>query len=303
MVRRHVKNVQKQSYPIQGKRQSSRTQPYWTYFMRQSDTYGWTCKKCPSRGSRDTVGDFVGITYLHTEERPVEGSEGTLVDRLSETRSRFVNIGYPDRCKECNRRYQAHKRAREAGTRLEWVRKSQKGKKWKYLKFVTCTFAGQTWSDAPVPDLKSFKKMWSKTRDEVALRIGALGGTDVIEVVTKEKDGLFKHHIHTHGLWCAPFVKNDEMQTAFKEAGVGRFEFTVLRERSWKDGDEDRSKTALWSAIDYLAKYLTKCQGVKRQVWGALRKWKEHLPQKYCICCIKTTRQIEDYDGCQKKNA
>lgn len=269
--------------------------------MLRMTAYGWTCKECPSRGSREVVGDFVGVRYHHYEEKPVEGFEGVLSHVLSETRYRTVAIGYPDRCKSCNRRYQCHKRAREAGLRLDLVRKTHErrhGKKFQHLKFVTMTWPSE-WTETRSPDLVSFRAMFASTRAAVAAAIGAVGGTDVVEVITKEQDGLFKHHIHTHGLWCAPFVPMDKLRQAFEDAGVGRFEFTVLRERHYEDSaGETRTKPAIWCAVDYLAKYLTKADDGKRMVWGELRSWKEHLPKQVCRRCVKTTRQAKDYKQC-----
>jgi len=241
----------------------------------------------------------VGIEYLHTETKPVKGAEDILEERLAETRTRTLRIGYPERCKKCNARYALAKRAREAGLRLELVRKAQKGRKWEHLKFVTCTWPTE-WTDNPTPDMDAFKAMWAETRPKVVAAIGAVGGTDVIEVVSKQnEEGLWRHHIHTHGLWCAPFVPMDALRAAFLEAGVGRFEYTVLRERSWEDYRGDvRVKPAIWCAIDYLAKYLSKSADNKRQTWGALRSWKEYLPESVCRLCVKTTRQAKDYKEC-----
>jgi hypothetical protein len=250
------------------------------------------------------VGDFVGVPYHHREETPVEGSEGTVVRVIAETRYRTERIGYPERCKSCNARYALAKRAREAGLRLEMVRKAQPGAKWEHLKFVTCTWPSE-WCDSPEPDLKAFKKMFAAARAKVVGAIGAAGGTDVIEVVTKhdETTGKWKHHIHTHGLWCAPFVPMEALQAAFSEAGIGRFEYTVLRERVWEtSGGEARVKPAIWCAIDYLAKYLSKASDAKRQVWGELRSWKDYLHEGICRRCVKTTRQAQDYKQCNCKS-
>ena len=268
-----------------------------------ADHYGWTCGACPSRGSRSVVGDFVAVPFVETTETDeVNGS----VLRTTNWGYRTESVGYPDRCDECNRRYAAHKRAREAGLRLELVRhemEQKEGRKWRHLKFVTCTWPSE-WTTNPEPDMAGFKAMWASTRAAVAAAIGAVGGTDVVEVVTKhdEDTGLWRHHIHTHGLWCAPFVPMDDLRSAMVDAGVGRFEYTVLRERSWEDdAGEVRTKDAIWCAIDYLAKYLTKCQGTKRQVWGELRSWKEYLGESVCRRCVKTTRQAKDYQQCNCK--
>jgi hypothetical protein len=185
---------------------------------------------------------------------------------------------------------------------LELVRASQTGKKWDHLKFVTCTWPSE-WTTCAEPDLKGFKTMWATTRPRIVEAIGAIGGTDVIEVVTKQReDGMFRHHIHTHGLWCAPFVPMDDLQAAFADAGVGRFEYTVLREREWEDSaGMTRTKAAIWCAIDYLAKYLSKATDAKRQVWGELRSWKDYLTEDVCRICVKTTRQAKDYEDCNCK--
>lgn len=172
---------------------------------------------------------------------------------------------------------------------------SPKGR-WKYLKFVTCTWPARYTFD-PEPDMKRFKSMWAKTRPIIAEHLKAVGGTDVIEVVSKQlEDGRWHHHIHTHGLWCAPYVSEGTMRQAFEKAGVGRFEYTVLKESTYSDG---KPKSALWSAIDYLAKYISKSDGAKRQVWGALRSWKEYLPEGKCSLCVKTTRDVEKKEQCQ----
>ena len=264
--------------------------------------YGWTCTECPSRGAREVVGDFVGVQYHHKETEAVECYDGVVrtLTTLAEPRWRTHTIGYPDRCKKCNKRYAAHKRAREAGLRLEMVRQaheSKEGARWKHLKFMTMTWPSK-WTKNPEPDLAEFKRMFASTRAAVAAAIGAAGGTDVVEVITKTRnDGMFKHHIHTHGLWCAPFVPMDKLRAACEDAGVGRFEFTILRERKYDDGT-DRVRPAIWAAVDYLAKYISKATDAKRMVWGDLRSWKEYLPKQVCRLCVKTTRQAKDYKQC-----
>ncbi len=284
--------------------------------MANSDHYGWTCRECPSRGSRETVGDFVGIAYHHREETPVEGLPA-VVDRISEIRYRTESVGYPDRCTVCNERYQRHKRAREAGHRLDMVRMHQQqthmwkhggeGARWKHLKFITMTWPSQ-WTTESTPDLKAFKKMFATARGAIAQAIGAIGGTDVVEVITQEMDTMWggkmwKHHVHTHGLWCAPFVPIDMLQKAFSDAGVGRFEYTILEEEKWEDSSgKERTKKSINVAVDYLAKYLTKAKGQKRMVWGELRSWKEYLPKHKCRVCIKTTSDAEKYQNCKCKD-
>lgn len=251
--------------------------------------YGWTCEKCPHRGTRGAEDDWVRF----------QRRRGTLAGY-----DRSMNLAWPERCRSCDARYKVAKRAREAGLRLDIVRRSvasgQDKNRLRYLKFVTCTWKS-VWCDEPEPDMKAFKSMWARTRPLIVDAIGAVGGTDVIEVVSKTNEaGQFKHHIHTHGLWCAPFVPLDELQAAFADAGVGRFEYTILKEEEWVDSrGEDRVKRAIHVAIDYLAKYLSKCEGVKRQVWGELRSWKDHLPQHACRACVKVASHAEKQDHCQ----
>ncbi len=258
----------------------------------------------------------MGVAYHHREETPVEGLP-VLADRVSEIRHRTESVGYPDRCDECNRRYQQHKRAREAGLRLEMVRMHLQqtkmwkdggtGAKWEHLKFITMTWPSE-WTMDPTPDLKKFKKEFAMARGQIAESIGAVGGTDVVEVITKEMETMWggkmwKHHVHTHGLWCAPYVPMEDLRSAFSEASIGRFEYTILREQKWKDDwGQDKKKEAIWVAVDYLAKYLSKAQDSKRMVWGELRSWKDYLPKQMCRRCVKTTRQAKDYKNCKCKD-
>lgn len=187
-----------------------------------------------------------------------------------------------------------------------WKRKGATGAKWKHLKFITMTWPSE-WTMEPAPDLVKFKKMFASARGAIATDIGAVGGTDVVEIITKEMETMWggkmwKHHVHTHGLWCAPFVKLDKLQQAFADAGVGRFEYKILKEEEWEDSwGNERTKKAIWVAVDYLAKYLSKAQDSKRMVWGELRSWKEYLPSHVCRRCVKTTRQAQDYKNCSCK--
>lgn len=187
--------------------------------------------------------------------------------------------------------------------RLEVVRRSiASGKnknRFRYLKFVTCTWKHE-WTTNEEPDMAGFKQTWNEARSLLVEKMEVVGGTDVIETKRTERtraDGVteYRHHIHTHSLWCAPYVPLAVLQSSMTEAGVGRHEYTILEEDEYDSG---HTKQAVWVAIDYLAKYLTKCQGTKRQVFGELRKWKEHMDESKCRACVKTTAQMEKENHC-----
>ena len=236
-----------------------------------------------------------------------------------EPKVQWEPVGYPIRCRTCNKRYNAYKRAAEAVERLEIVRKTYAdfgGAKWRYLKFVTMTFpivAG----DDPEPPLEEITEKYLKARSHLIEKIEVLGGTGVMECVSyfgREKyydkkakeerwkgvEGKWTHNVHFHDLWLAPYVDNNRLQEEFLKAGVGRFEYTILEEETWENNrGEERVKLAHRVAISYLSKYLTKCDGSKRKVFGELRKWKDYLPDDVCRTCTKTTHDVRKEHPCK----
>ena len=122
--------------------------------------------------------------------------------------------------------------------RLELIRKTYEefgGAKWKYLKFATITWPIEL-SENPLPDIEKMKSVWVKARSELIGSLGILGGTDVIECVTKSVESasppgriLYSHNIHFHSIWLAPYIELKVLQKAMKEAGVGRHEYTILK--------------------------------------------------------------------------
>ena len=249
--------------------------------------YGYTCDKCPLRGLRGEEDDWVGYTR----------TKGKLVGYR-----RSLNLAYPIRCKSCNRRYNSYKRAREAVARLDIVRQTFQdfgGAKWKYLKFLTVTWPIKLTTD-PMPPIEKMKSKWVETRNEIAKQFNAQGGTDVMEVVTKEVDGKYSHNIHFHSIWCSPYIDLKVLQATMKNAGVGRHEYTILKEDHWEDDrGQERVQSAFSVAIEYLAKYLTKAEGAKRMTWGELRKWKEYLDDDVCRICVKTTHDLKKEYPCK----
>ncbi len=282
--------------------------------------YGNTCSKCPSRGCRDIVGDFAPSIG----SRPIQVKQTMFIDNTNleltnvshEPTVQWEPVGYPIRCRTCNARYNAYKRAAEAVERLEIIRATLTGAKWKYLKFVTMTWPIEP-TDNEAPDISGISKKYLDARNHLIEKIEVLGGTGVMEVVsqfgvknyvdkrtgeTKQKGvaGKWTHNVHFHDLWLSPYIENDRLQDEFLKAGVGRFEYTVLREEEYVGfNGEDRVMAPHKVAIQYLSKYLTKCSGAKRKVFGVLRKWKEYLHEDLCGVCIKTTHDIRKEHPCK----
>lgn len=255
--------------------------------MSKPRPHGYTCVKCPERGYKGVEDDWVSYTRTKGDKRGYR---------------RSLNLSWPVRCKTCDTRYKSFKRARESVMRLELIRKTFSefgGAKWKYLKFVTCTWPIEL-SDNPEPPIEKMKSVWVQTRASLMKSLGVQGGTDVVECVTKEVDGQWSHNIHFHSIWLAPYIELKVLQKAMKDAGVGRHEYTILKKKDWVDEyGNDRVQTSTSHAIDYLSKYLTKCQGQKRMVWGELRSWKDYLNDGDCRICIKTTHDLRKEYPCK----
>ena len=127
---------------------------------------------------------------------------------------RFQNIGWPKRCKSCNTRAAAYKRARKSVERLEELRKfimnyfeEEFGKhheRWCYLKFVTLTWKNEL-TNEPVPNMKKARSWLRRKRDKIIDKLDCVAGTDVMECITSEVDGLYHHHVHMHGIWIMPY--------------------------------------------------------------------------------------------------
>lgn len=261
----------------------------------RSEFYGYTCDECPSRGSYDIVGGFVGV----------DSNEDNRIKR-------FVTIGYPDRCKKCNANSQRATSARESIQRMEIIREVIVinelifKRNYDYLKFVTLTFEAE-WTTDSEPPIDRFIEKIKSVRAGLMETFDIVGGTDVIENVVNTRhaeNGVawYHHHLHTHGVWIAPFIPIDELRAKMNELGVGRFKFEVIEPKPYqcKYTDEWKVQTAQNRACSYLAKYMSKetLIGRRRISWGELRQWKKYVEKKICCVCVKTTKQIEDYDNC-----
>lgn len=248
---------------------------------REGQPYGFTCSECPERGSRALEMDWVSYpTMKHPKGRET------------------MFIGLPDRCKECNAKHQIYKRAKEAINRLYFIKPANEG--WEYLKFVTIT-REMALVKNPEPtkeQIDDFKKWYVKGRDYLRDKLNLLSGTDVIEVVTTEKDGLYHHHIHMHGIWVMPYMPVKTWRFWFDRAGFGRDQIRAIKETEWYDDEGNRRTTsAIKNCIKYLSKYITKAPDGRRMMWGEVRRWKDHFESGAPKERIKTLAQYEQWLG------
>lgn len=280
-----------------------------------SEHYGHTCDKCPSRGLRDVVGDHVPVKTW----RPVEATQGRLTaEGVSfeglERAVRWEVVGFPERCRKCNERYARFKRAREAIHRLNFVRMSKTmdsrwldgdsfearptadAERWRYLRFVTLT-----WSVKPtrssVPDLDEYMRRYVHARTRLSATLDVVGGTDVMECVTRNRGGgWFTHNVHFHGVWVMPYHPIEKIAEEMDAAGVGRNQVRVIREKVYecRYTGEERTQSAISRATAYLAKYLTKeVMGNRRRIaWGEMRRWKETVPHAFRCEHVTTTSSV-----------
>jgi hypothetical protein len=243
------------------------------------ESYGFTCSKCPERGSRAIVGDLVSYPTMKNPK----GRE-------------TLFIGFPDRCKECNARHQMYKRAREAIERLYFVKPANDG--WEYLKFVTITKKMELVDEEEPTEkmIRDFKKWYVKGRDKIREELKLWAGTDVLEIVTTEKEGKYHHHMHIHGIWVMPYFPIDTIRKAFDKVGFGRDQVRAIKESSHENKfGKEYTRSAIQNCIGYLAKYITKAQGSRRMMWGEVRRWKEYMHSEAPRHRIKNMFQYEKW--------
>lgn len=243
--------------------------------------YGFTCSKCPERGSRAIESDWVS----YDTPKSLTGRE-------------TLYIGLPKRCKKCNAKYQVHKRATEAINRLYFVKPVNEG--WEYLKFVTITRPLELSNNATPSDdeIKDFKKWYVSRRDRLRDKLRILGGTDVVEIVTKSVGNKFHHHMHIHGIWIMPYMKVETWRFWMDKVGFGRDQIRAIKETEYTDDDGKVWRTsAIKNCIKYLAKYLSKDSKSRRMMWGEVRRWKDHFHPDAQKSHFKTLRQYENWLG------
>ena len=192
---------------------------------------------------------------------------------------RFQNLGWPKRCKPCNARAQAFKRAKASVKRLEELRSAVQGvfkalengeERWCYLKFVTLTWKNEL-TDNPIPDMKAARKWLRRKRDKIIDKLDCVGGTDVMECVTSEMDGKFHHHVHMHGIWIMPYHDIKYVGEVMMKY-VGRDQVRAIKPIVIKGEHGEYTMSAFAQARNYLIKYLTKQPNTRRSLWGFARK-------------------------------
>lgn len=284
--------------------------------MGRKKKFGFTCESCPSEGYYGDEDDWVRVGVPEPIYEPVESSRGTLSRIVGYSKQKWVNLTYPERCKKCNARYNAYKRARESISRLEIIRKTFHefgGEKWKYLKFVTLTFPIKISGESREEAINRIDKKYRKKREKLAKILEVQGGTDVLECVSREITdsscrstssgdvaNLESHNVHYHGVWLMPKHPIQKISEAMNKCGFGRDQVRAIKEKNWVDDfGYDRIQSADRVAAEYLAKYISKENTHKRRkVWGELRKWKEYLDDEICRICVKTTHDIEKQYPC-----
>lgn len=256
--------------------------------MKDSDNglmrvYPNTCDKCPERGEIEVFGAyFTGdMVYLYDKEQQEK---------------RWRNIGWPTRCKPCNAKAQAKKRANKTIARLEELRmmvfetfeglNAGRGRyaaagqhlpkarhdedRWCYLKFVTLTWKNELSSESE-PNMKKARKWLQKKRIKIADRLDVLAGTDVLECVTTERNGSFSHNVHSHGVWLMPYHPIEHIGMIMKKY-VGRDECRAIKPKTVKGQDGEFIVSAFAQARNYIMKYLSKQPNTRRSSWGFARK-------------------------------
>ena len=228
--------------------------------------YPNTCEECPDRGEYKVFGAYL------------------IPDRIKlwdpdYTEYRFQNLGWPKRCKSCNARAQAFKRAKASVKRLEELRTAVQGtfkalehgeERWCYLKFVTLTWINEL-TDNPVPDMKAARKWLRRKRDKIIDKLDCVAGTDVMECVTTEKDGKFHHHVHMHGIWIMPYHDIKYVGKIMIKY-VGRDQVRAIKPIVIQGEHGEYTMSAFAQARNYLIKYLTKQPNTRRSLWGFARK-------------------------------
>lgn len=232
--------------------------------------YPNTCEECPDRGEMKVFDSYLIPDRISLWNHELERFE-------------WRNLGWPDRCKSCNTRAAAYKRARKSVERLEELREftmnyfeeefGKHSERWCYLKFVTLTWKNELTTD-PVPNMKKARSWLRRKRDKIIDKLDCVAGTDVMECVTSEVDGLYHHHVHMHGIWIMPYHDIEYVGEVMKKY-VGRDQCRAIKP-IWIENDDHPNggyeMSAFAQARNYLIKYLSKQPNTRRSLWGFARK-------------------------------
>lgn len=246
--------------------------------------YPNTCENCESRGQFRTRPGEKPIYHGSTlpEDWDDERKRRWRIDRYHVHDFIWQNEVWPERCKPCNARAQAYKRARASINRLEELRQmiqdsftalGRSGERWCYLKFVTLTWKNEL-SESESPDMKAARRWLRRKRDKIIDKLDCLAGTDVMECVTKKVDDKYHHHVHMHGIWIMPYHDIEYVGEIMRKY-VGRDQCRAVKP-VWVENpshpDGGYTISAFSQARNYLIKYLTKEPNTRRSLWGFARK-------------------------------
>ncbi len=247
--------------------------------------YPNTCEECEDRGQFRIFEDEKPIYHGSTlpDNWDNEEKQRWRRDRRNVHDYTWQNSVWPKRCKSCNTRAAAYKRARKSVARLEELREftmnyfeEEFGKhqeRWCYLKFVTLTWRNELTTD-PVPNMKKARSWLRRKRDKIIDKLDCVAGTDVMECVTSEVDGLYHHHVHMHGIWIMPYHDIEFVGEVMKKY-VGRDQCRAIKP-IWIESDDHPNggyeMSAFAQARNYLVKYLSKQPNTRRSLWGFARK-------------------------------
>ena len=195
-------------------------------FVYGDGPYPVTCVKCPFRGEIRVIGENV----------PFKGKEYALTGRYE-----WHTVAWPDRCRKCNARKMAKQRAKKSILRLEEIRDmtevycdtfyDDNSERWKYLKFVTLTWKNESVSESE-PDMRSARKWLNRKRTKISKKLDAIAGNDVLEcVTTKNDDGTYRHHIHSHGVWVMPKHDIKKIESVMRLHQIGRDQVRACTEK------------------------------------------------------------------------
>lgn len=241
--------------------------------------YPNTCEECPERGEIEVFGSYFSGDMIYIYDH-------------SQEECRWKNIGWPVRCKPCNAKAQAKKRANSTIHRLEELREMVQDwfsahdcgeERWCYLKFVTLTWKNE-WSSSNEVDMKAARKWLQKKRLKICDKLDVVAGTDVIEKTQKaiydpysdspsyQKPIAWLHNVHSHGVWVMPYHPIKEIGRVMKKY-VGRDQTRAIMPKIVKDKKTGREFTvsAFAQARNYIMKYLSKQPNTRRSSWGFVR--------------------------------
>lgn len=235
--------------------------------------YPQTCEECPDRGEIEVFGAyFTGdMAYLYDKEQQEK---------------RWKNIGWPTRCKPCNAKSSARTRANRTIQRLDDLRimvlegftaldentESTGADRWCFLKFVTLTWKNES-GDESEPDMKKARKWLHRKRLKIINHLDVLGGTDVMEcITTKNANGTWRHHVHSHGIWLMPYHDIEYIGKIMMRY-VGRDQVRAIMPKTVTNSEGDEFVVSAFAqARNYVMKYLSKQPNTRRSSWGIVRK-------------------------------